>query len=148
MTTTYLAREAIETILPHRGRALMLDRAEVDEEDGRLTAKGYFTVTDEVCEGHLPGHPILRGVDRVEILALTLGVAVLSKLPEGMMAFFGSVQDVKFRGQTTVGDEVRAEVTVLHKSQHGAKGRGILFVGDKKVCEVGGMTGVIGPLQV
>jgi len=42
----HLDRAAIESILPHRGRALMLDRAEVGED----TAIGYFVVTEEICE--------------------------------------------------------------------------------------------------
>lgn len=53
-----LDRAGIEALLPHRGRALLLDRAEVYE----YSATGYFVVTQEVCEGHLPKHPILIGL--------------------------------------------------------------------------------------
>src|SRR3989344_695411 len=141
---TQLSRASIEAILPHRGRALMLDRAEVSENE----AVGYFTVTEETCEGHFPGQPILRVVDRIEIIALTLALAVAAEVPKGKVAFFGSINGIKFRGQATVGDEVRAEVKVTQRSKLGAKGSGKLFVGDREICSIERLTGVIGELKV
>lgn len=61
-----LDREGLEAILPHRERALMIDRVEIENDK----PVGYYTVTQEVCEGHFPDQPVMRGVDRIEMIGI------------------------------------------------------------------------------
>ena len=68
-------------------------------------------------------------------------------VPKGKIAFFGSLKSVKFRSQATIGDVVRAEVTVTQRSKLGAKGTGKLYVSDREICSIEELTGVIGELK-
>ena len=135
----HLDRAAIEAILPHRGRALMLDRAEVGED----TAIGYFVVTEEICEGHLPGLPIFRGTDRLEVLFLTMGVAVGTRLPKGKIPVAIKAEEVTWPGVVRVGQEVRAEVTIHRLRTKTATGSGTLYLGNDVVCAADKITGMI-----
>lgn len=137
-----LDKGEIEKILPHRGRALLLDKVEFD---GDRTI-GYLTVREEHCEGHFPGCPIMRGVDRVEMIALTLGVAANAQLPEGQMAYLVAVRGIKFRGMAVLGDLVRAEVKITRQTSRMIRGEGKAFVGDKVVAEVQDIVAVVGKI--
>ena len=130
---------AIKRILPHRDRALMLDRAEI--VGNQVT--GYFMVTKEVCEGHLPGLPIFRGIDRVEVLFLTMGVAMLEGLPEGKIPVAATVEGIRWPGLVVPGQEVRAEVMIERLRSRTVTGSGTLYLGDQAVCVVKRITGMI-----
>lgn len=137
-----LGREEIEKILPHRGRALLLDRVEFDGEH----VVGYLTVREEHCEGHFPGFSIMRGIDRIEMIALTLGVAANAQLPEGQMAYLVGIGEAKFRGMVVLGNLVRSEVKITRQTSRMIKGEGKAFVGDKVVAEVQDIVAVIGKI--
>jgi 3-hydroxyacyl-[acyl-carrier-protein] dehydratase len=63
------------------------------------------TVTDEDCDGHFPGNPIMPGVKMVEALAQCGAVAVLSQ-PEndGKLVLFAGIDDVRFKRIVRPGD--------------------------------------------
>lgn len=103
-----LSREEIERILPHRGRALLLDR--------------------------------------VEMIALTLGVAAKSQLPEGRMAYLVSLGEARFPGMAGLGDLVRVEVKITRQTSRMIKGEGKAFVGHKIVAEVSEIVGIVGKI--
>lgn len=134
-----LEREEIEHILPHRGRALLLDRIEIDE--GKSI--GYLRIREEHCEGHIPGFPIFRGVDRIEMITLTLGVAVQSHLATGQMFYLAKIREARFPGIARLGDLVRAEVIITRRTNRRLEGSGKAFVGDQLITEVNKVTGVI-----
>ena len=92
-------RAGLEARLPHRGRALMLDGADFmrDETGNVIGAMGYRIVTEEDCEGHVPGHPTSRGTDRVEMITLTLGLAAQPDIASGYFPFFYELAEVDFR---------------------------------------------------
>lgn len=134
---TKLDLTAIKRILPHRGRALMLDRAEI--VGNQVT--GYFVVTKEVCEGHLPDIPIFRGTDRLEVLFLTMGVG--AGLPKGKIPVAAKAEEIKWPGIVVPGQEVRAEVTIERLRSRTVTGSGILYLGDRVVCVAKRITGRI-----
>ena len=137
--TRSLDKAAIEEILPHRGRALMLDRAEVG--DGFAT--GFFTVTEEVCEGHLPGRSIFKATDRVEVLFLTLAVAVGKVIPQAKIAVPRKAKELDWPGEVRAGQEVRAEVVIHRLRTNTVIGSGVLYVGDQVVCTTVRLIGMI-----
>jgi 3-hydroxymyristoyl/3-hydroxydecanoyl-(acyl carrier protein) dehydratase len=105
--------EDIKTILPHRGRMLLLDQVTIT--DGRVF--GEFDVTEAVCEGHavLGKQLVFRGVDILEMAAQLLGVYWGIQHPEfvdkkGMLRGFGGS---KFHKQVFVGDRLTIEVSPL-----------------------------------
>jgi 3-hydroxymyristoyl/3-hydroxydecanoyl-(acyl carrier protein) dehydratase len=75
-----LNKDLICEILPHRGRALLLDEVEKNTD----SLAGYFLVTFEVCEGHsvFNGQKIIRGVDLIEMSAQLLGIGAWFLLKE------------------------------------------------------------------
>jgi 3-hydroxymyristoyl/3-hydroxydecanoyl-(acyl carrier protein) dehydratase len=75
-----LNKDLICEILPHRGRALLLDEVEKSAD----SLAGYFLVTFEVCQGHdvFNGNKVMRGVDLLEMSAQLLGVGAWFLLKE------------------------------------------------------------------
>ena len=138
-----LNRDEIEEILPHRGRALLLDKVDFDNEK----TIGYLTVREEHCEGHFPGLPIMRGVDRIEMIALTLGVAAKTKLPEGYLSFLAKIGKTRFPAPARPGDIIRSEVIVTKVSKRIIQGSGKAFVGNQLVAEVSELTCIINKMQ-
>jgi len=77
------------------------------------------TVTEPFFQGHFPGKPIMPGVLLLEAMAQVGAVACLySEEYRGKLAFFASIDRVKFRRPVVPGDQVRmvAEITKLRGS--------------------------------
>lgn len=133
-----LSREDIMGIIPHRDPFLLVDR--ILEIEAGVSAVGEKEVTGDeyFFPGHFPDYPVMPGVLIIEALAQTGAVAVLS-LPEfqGKIAFFGGVDNVRFRRQVRPGDVLRLEVT-LDKIRRGVgKGKGRATVNGELACEGG-----------
>jgi 3-hydroxymyristoyl/3-hydroxydecanoyl-(acyl carrier protein) dehydratase len=134
-------KSQIEHVLPHRGRALLLDKVKI-VEDG--TIFGYHTVTDKDCEGHFPGNPIYPGVLRIEQIAQTLGIGGVNTLIEGELPYFVGAEKLRFPGIARQGDLVRTEATISRQSARYIKGSGRAFVGEILVAEVEDILCLIG----
>ena len=100
-----LGIKEIEAILPHRHPFLLIDR--IDELEPGLRAVGVKAVTfhEEFFAGHFPGEPVMPGVLILEALAQVGAVAILSvEENKGKTAFFGGVDNVRFRRKVVPGD--------------------------------------------
>ena len=100
-----LGIKEIEAILPHRHPFLMIDR--IDELEPGMRAVGIKAVTfhEEFFAGHFPGEPVMPGVLILEALAQVGAVAILSvEGNKGKTAFFGGVDNVRFRRKVVPGD--------------------------------------------
>ncbi len=106
----------IEEIIPHRHPFLLVDYIE-DYEPGQY-AIGYKCVTfrEDFFTGHFPEQPVMPGVLILEALAQTGAVAILS-LPEnkGKIAFFGGINNCRFKGKVGPGDKLRLETKIIKK---------------------------------
>jgi 3-hydroxyacyl-[acyl-carrier-protein] dehydratase len=98
-----LGRAEIEAIIPHRPPFLLVDEVLELVPGERVAARK--TVTEEDCDGHFPGNPIMPGVKMVEALAQCGAVAVLSQ-PEndGKLVLFAGIDDVRFKRIVRPGD--------------------------------------------
>lgn len=104
-------------IAPHRYPFLMVDRVLWHTE---TKAEGYKNITfNEPCfMGHFPGRPVFPGVLQIEALAQIGGLLILSR-PEnlGKLAFFTSVDEVKFRRQVVPGDQLKLEAELVREKR-------------------------------
>ena len=134
----------IMNILPHRHPFLLIDRVLEMEEGKKCVALKNVTMNELFFQGHFPQEPVMPGVLIIEALAQTGAVAMLSMEEfKGKIAFFGGIDKAKFRGKVVPGDTLRLEVEMIKIKRNAGIGKGIAYVGDKKVAE-GELTFMIG----
>lgn len=106
--------ETIQNILPHRYPFLMVDKILELEEDKYAVGIKNVTINDQFFTGHFPNRPVMPGVMIIEAMAQVAGVLMLSK-PENRrkIAYFMSMDKVKFRKSVVPGDQLCIEVNVV-----------------------------------
>ena len=109
--TTLDIRRVLD-ILPHRYPFVMIDRIVEIAGDDELVALKNVTINEPYFQGHYPGRPVMPGVLQIEAMAQAAGVLLLRRLPveENKIAFFMSVDKVKFRRAVEPGDSVEIRV--------------------------------------
>jgi beta-hydroxyacyl-ACP dehydratase FabZ len=126
----------VTAIIPHRYPFLMIDKVRIFSNP--LVATGYKCVSgnENFFQGHFPNAPIMPGVLIVEAMAQTSCVMFLSR-PElrGCLAYFMSIDKVKFRQPVRPGDVLELKVEVLKDSGRRGKVKGEAFVSGKLVAE-------------
>jgi UDP-3-O-[3-hydroxymyristoyl] N-acetylglucosamine deacetylase/3-hydroxyacyl-[acyl-carrier-protein] dehydratase len=120
-------------LLPHRYPFVMIDRVVEIVSDDELVALKNVTINEPFFQGHYPGRPVMPGVLQVEAMAQAAGVLLLRKLPadDNKIAFFMSVDKVKFRQAVEPGDSVEIRVKLV-------KIRGNKIATASAECQVGG----------
>jgi 3-hydroxyacyl-[acyl-carrier-protein] dehydratase len=112
----------IENMLPHRYPFLLVDRI-TDVKEGEFV-EGYLNVsiTNQVFQGHFPGHPIYPGVLIIEGMAQTgaiLPFTVMNKEElDNKVVYFMSIDKAKFRKPVLPGDRLVYKVSIIkHKGR-------------------------------
>jgi len=122
-------------ILPHRYPFVMIDRVVNIVNDEELVALKNVTINEPYFQGHYPGRPVMPGVLQIEAMAQAAGILLLRKMQvgESKIAFFMSVDKVKFRQAVEPGDSVEIHVKLI-------KIRGNKIATATGECKVGGKT--------
>jgi 3-hydroxyacyl-[acyl-carrier-protein] dehydratase len=130
-------RDEIYRLNPHRFEFALLDGlCYLDMEN--LAAAAVVNVRDDAfwVRGHIPGRPLMPGVLMIEAAAQL--VSYLVKRSQNLEQFFGfaGVDDVKFRGQVTPGDQLvlLGKLIELRRKRR-AVGRTQAFVNGRMVYE-------------
>lgn len=120
-------------LLPHRYPFVMIDRIVEIVSDKELVALKNVTINEPFFQGHYPGRPVMPGVLQVEAMAQAAGVLLLRKLSadDNKIAFFMSVDKVKFRQAVEPGDSIEIRVKLV-------KIRGNKIATATGECKVGG----------
>ena len=113
MSDIALNIEEIKKIIPHRYPFLLVDR--VLELRGYEYARGYKNITfnEPMFQGHFPQQAVFPGVLMLEALAQLGAVLILRRFPEDQrLAYFASIDKVKFKRPVVPGDRLDLEVTI------------------------------------
>ena len=106
-------KEEIKKILPHREPMLLIDQANLINEN---TAEGLYTVRGDeyFLQGHFPGNPVVPGVILCEIMAQTCCVLFADKV-KGSTPLFAGINKVRFRRQVKPGERIDFECTPVRE---------------------------------
>ena len=140
-----LGIKEIQEIIPHRHPFLLIDF--IDELEPGVRAVGYKSVTfnEPQFNGHFPGQPVMPGVRMIEAVAQVGAVAILS-LPEnkGKTAFFGGINNAKFRQMVLPGDRLKLECEIIKRKGPVGVGKAVATNADGKVAVSAELTFVVG----
>jgi UDP-3-O-[3-hydroxymyristoyl] N-acetylglucosamine deacetylase/3-hydroxyacyl-[acyl-carrier-protein] dehydratase len=126
----------IMKIIPHREPFLFVDRVIFLEKGKRAIGVKNVTINDYFFRGHFPGRPVMPGVIIVEAMAQVGGVMMLaSEENKGKLAFFLSINNVKFRKPVVPGDQLILEVEAIKVKSKTGQVRGRALVDGKVVAE-------------
>ena len=109
----------IQKILPHRYPFLLVDRVTQVNEGEKLIAYKNVSISENVFQGHFPGHPIYPGVMILEGLAQAGGILAFKSMDiseeevEDKVVYFMSIDKAKFRKPVKPGDKLEYHVSVI-----------------------------------
>jgi len=128
--------EIIDTI-PHRYPFLFIDKVVIVEEVKRAVGIKNVSGGEQFFQGHFPDRPIMPGVIIVESLAQSACVLFLSvpELKGKKLAYFMSINNVKFRKPVVPGDILYLDVQVIKAKQTTGIIKGCAYVDGKIVAE-------------
>ena len=127
----YTAKEIME-IIPHRHPFMLIDT--IEELEPGVRAVGYKCVTynEPYFQGHFPQEPVMPGVLIVEALAQTGAAAILSvEENKGKVAYFGGMNNVKFKRKVIPGDKLRLECEIIKQKGPVGIGKAVATVDGK-----------------
>lgn len=139
-----LGIKEIQEIIPHRHPFLLIDF--IDELEPGVRAVGYKSITfnEPQFNGHFPGQPVMPGVLMVEALAQVGAVAILSlEENKGKTAFFGSINNCKFKQMVLPGDRLKLECEIIKRKGPIGVGKAVATNAEGKVAVSAELTFVI-----
>jgi 3-hydroxyacyl-[acyl-carrier-protein] dehydratase len=137
MTDKTIDIKGIMARIPHRYPFLLVDRVIDFEEEKWIKAIKNVTINESFFQGHFPGEPVMPGVLMIEALAQAGGIlALIDGKSKDKIAFFMTIDNVKFRKPAVPGDQLLLHVEVIKKVRSNiVKTHGKVMVENKCICE-------------
>jgi 3-hydroxyacyl-[acyl-carrier-protein] dehydratase len=131
----------IQEIIPHRYPFLLVDRiTKVVKNDGLVGYKNV-SISENVFQGHFPGHPIYPGVMILEGMAQAGGILAFQSMEmtkeeaAQKVVYFMSIDKAKFRAPVKPGDKLEYHISVIKHKGAIWMLKGEAFVDGKMVAE-------------
>jgi len=128
----------VMTLLPHRYPFLMVDRMVEMVLGERAVGLKNVSVNEPHFQGHFPGEPIMPGVLLIEAMAQTAGALVVETLGDamyGMLVYFMSIENARFRQPVRPGDQIMIHVEKIHTRKLVWKFKGECRVEERVVAD-------------
>lgn len=132
--------EAIQKILPHRYPFLLVDKIVDIDVNNRIVGIKNVTYNEPFFQGHFPMKKVMPGVLIVEAMVQCGSILLLNTIEdiENKLAFFTSIDKVKFRKQVVPGDQLVFEMYLDYFRRGLCKLRGKAYknyIGGELACE-------------
>ena len=131
----------IQEIIPHRYPFLLVDRITDVVKNETLTGYKNVSISENVFQGHFPGHPIYPGVMILEGMAQAGGILAFQSMDmtkeeaAQKVVYFMSIDKAKFRAPVKPGDKLEYRISVMKQKGAIWMLKGEAFVDDKMVSE-------------
>jgi UDP-3-O-[3-hydroxymyristoyl] N-acetylglucosamine deacetylase/3-hydroxyacyl-[acyl-carrier-protein] dehydratase len=135
----------IEQILPHRYPFLMVDKI-VEMTDEYVIGIKNVTYNEPFFQGHFPDNPVMPGVLQLEAMGQCGGILCLSILDPTATwdTYFVKLEHARFKAMVRPGDTMIMKMVLNGPIKRGlCDMTGVIYVGDKLVCEAAMMAQVI-----
>ncbi len=131
----------IQEVLPHRYPFLLVDRVTEIVKNETLHAFKNVSISENVFQGHFPGHPIYPGVMILEGMAQAGGLLAFKSMEmtkeeaATKVVYFMSIDKAKFRSPVKPGDRLEYKISVIKNKGTIWVLKGEAYVDDKLVSE-------------
>jgi 3-hydroxyacyl-[acyl-carrier-protein] dehydratase len=131
----------IQEIIPHRYPFLLVDRITEVVKNESLIGYKNVSISENVFQGHFPGHPIYQGVMILEGMAQAGGILAFQSMEmtkeeaANKVVYFMSIDKAKFRAPVKPGDRLEYRISVIKHKGAIWMLKGEAFVDDKMVSE-------------
>lgn len=126
----------IKQILAHRYPFLLIDRILELEKGRRVLALKNITVNDAFSMEYFGGIYPMQGVLQVEAMAQTAAFLILDAAESGgKLAYFSTIDKVRFRRPAVPGDQLHIEVELLKLRARASKFIGRCWIDGVKASE-------------
>jgi 3-hydroxyacyl-[acyl-carrier-protein] dehydratase len=131
----------IQEIIPHRYPFLLVDRITDIVKNETLIGYKNVSISENVFQGHFPGHPIYPGVMILEGMAQAGGILAFQSMDmtkeeaAQKVVYFMSIDKAKFRAPVKPGDKLEYRISVIKQKGSIWVLKGEAFVDDKMVSE-------------
>lgn len=131
----------IQEVLPHRYPFLLVDRVTEIVKNETLHAFKNVSISENIFQGHFPGHPIYPGVMILEGMAQAGGLLAFQSMEMTKeeaalkVVYFMSIDKAKFRSPVKPGDKLEYKISVIKNKGSVWVLKGEAYVDDKLVSE-------------